>query len=50
MTVIKFFMLPLPFMLQLAAPAPGLLMPISFMILKMLLLVIFHESRAYPKN
>ena len=37
MIVINFFILPLSFMLQLAAAAPGLFMPLFMLLLKMLL-------------
>ena len=40
MIVINFFILPLSFMLQLAAAAPGLFMPLFMLLLKMILLKI----------
>ncbi len=38
MIMINFFILPLSFMLQLAAAAPGLFMPLFMLLLKMILL------------
>ena len=40
MIVINFFIPPLSFMLQLAAAAPGLFMPLFMLLLKMILLKI----------
>ena len=40
MIVINFFVPPLSFMLQLAAAAPGLFMPLFMLLLKMILLKI----------
>ena len=46
MIVINFFILPLSFMLQLAAAAPGLFMPLFMLLLKMTLLKIRAKNRS----
>ena len=55
MIVINFFILPLSFMLQLAAAAPGLFMPLFMLLLKMILLkilviIIIVHVATYPQK